>query len=323
MEINCRYFRLKSFSHPEGYAKVPSVVNDKYNPDNFEYKYNGKELQDELGLNVTAMDYRMYDNALGRFMGMDRLSEMSYSITPYRFAYNNPVYWNDPTGLLEQNSENLEQCLTCPNTPEFKPLIDDPNNTYFYDPETKQASLSLDEVVISTTRSNQSDSNSPNGLEILDFSYNFAGDYGKELFDNGSYKQTNGNIGNFNDRPFKRLSKNAKARYGFAKDLKTLKKAGIVTTVILGSIEVSNGAIQDYKNYETTGSTDLKNTAVAGAKVGAGIAVGWAAGAATGAAIGSFIPIPIVGTLAGAIVGGIAGYYASEAAGNLVEKAYE
>lgn len=132
--------------------------------------------------------------------------------------------------------------------------------------------------------------------------------YGKKLFDNGSYKQTNGNIGIFNDRPVKRLSKNAKVHYGFAKSLKALKKAGIATTVILGSIEFGNGAIQDYKNYTTTGSTNLKNTAVAGVKVGTGIAVGWAAGAATGALIGTAIPIPLVGTLLGAIVGGVAGY---------------
>ena len=37
---------------------------------------------------------------------------------------------------------------TCPNTPEFKPLIDDPINEYYYDTETKQASLVLEEVII-------------------------------------------------------------------------------------------------------------------------------------------------------------------------------
>jgi len=70
---------------------------------NYKYKYNGKEYQDELGLNVTAMDYRQYDGAIGRFNSMDRLSEVAYSMTPYRFAYNNPVYWADPTGLIEKS----------------------------------------------------------------------------------------------------------------------------------------------------------------------------------------------------------------------------
>src|SRR5690554_545563 len=47
------------------------------------------------------MDFRQYDNALGRFHNMDRLAELAPGITPYRFAFNNPVYWSDPTGLFE------------------------------------------------------------------------------------------------------------------------------------------------------------------------------------------------------------------------------
>jgi len=67
----------------------------------YQYKYNGKEFQDELGLNWTSMDFRSYDNALGRFFNIDTFAELTYSITPYRFAYNNPIYWSDPTGLWE------------------------------------------------------------------------------------------------------------------------------------------------------------------------------------------------------------------------------
>ena len=103
-----------------------------------------------MGLNVTAMDYRQYDNALGRFNCIDPLAEFGHSFSPYRFGYNNPVAFSDPSGLLEQNNEGLALCPTCPNTPEFKPLIDDPNNTYVYDPETQTASkvIELDEVVV-------------------------------------------------------------------------------------------------------------------------------------------------------------------------------
>jgi RHS repeat-associated protein len=123
-----------------------------YLPITNKYKYNGKELQDELGLNMTAMDYRQYDSAIGRFVGMDRLSEFTHSITPYRFALNNPIYFNDPSGLseFENKNEGLTICPTCPNTPEFKPLIDDPNNIYVYDAETNTATqaVQLDEVVV-------------------------------------------------------------------------------------------------------------------------------------------------------------------------------
>ena len=65
----------------------------------YKYKYNGKEFQDELGLNVTAMDFRNYDNAIGRFMNLDALSEMYYEHTPYNFAGSNPLLFSDPTGL--------------------------------------------------------------------------------------------------------------------------------------------------------------------------------------------------------------------------------
>lgn len=82
------------------------MKHDGYNTNNYQpsykVKFNNREYQDELGLNVTAMDYRQYDNAIGRFNGIDALSEMSYSSTPYHFGYNNPVFWADPSGLLSQ-----------------------------------------------------------------------------------------------------------------------------------------------------------------------------------------------------------------------------
>ncbi|WP_166923479.1 DUF6443 domain-containing protein [Flavobacterium poyangense] len=79
----------------KGYNNAIVGVDNKY-------KYNGQEFQDELGLNMTAMDYRQYDNALGRFNSIDALSEMSYSVSPFAFSYNNPIFWSDPTGLISQ-----------------------------------------------------------------------------------------------------------------------------------------------------------------------------------------------------------------------------
>jgi RHS repeat-associated protein len=68
-------------------------------PPAYNYKFNGKEWQDELGLNMTALDYRQYDNAIGRFNVVDPLAEQDYSQTPYHFANGNPVFWADPSGL--------------------------------------------------------------------------------------------------------------------------------------------------------------------------------------------------------------------------------
>jgi RHS repeat-associated protein len=81
------------------------VLPTEDKPMAYKYKYNGKEWQDELGLNVTAMDFRMYDNALGRFHNIDAMTEIMPSLSPYRFAFNNPVIWKDPTGLMEEGDE--------------------------------------------------------------------------------------------------------------------------------------------------------------------------------------------------------------------------
>lgn len=54
------------------------------------------------------MDFRQYDNAIGRFVSIDALAEINYSDSPYSFAYNNPVFWADPTGLFGEGNSWLE-----------------------------------------------------------------------------------------------------------------------------------------------------------------------------------------------------------------------
>ena len=58
------------------------------------------ERQEELGLNLDMTKFRMYDYALGRFTSIDPLADANpqESWTPYQYAYNNPIRYNDPYG---------------------------------------------------------------------------------------------------------------------------------------------------------------------------------------------------------------------------------
>ncbi|MVT10247.1 DUF6443 domain-containing protein [Chitinophaga tropicalis] len=68
-------------------------------------KYNGNELQskefgDGAGLEWTDFNARTYDQQIGRFQQIDPWGEVGTQemLTPYQFAYNNPVRYNDPDG---------------------------------------------------------------------------------------------------------------------------------------------------------------------------------------------------------------------------------
>jgi RHS repeat-associated protein len=63
------------------------------------YKANGgTELEEDYGLSYYNTSFRKYDPQIGRFTGIDVLTENTANINPYQFGYNNPITYNDPTG---------------------------------------------------------------------------------------------------------------------------------------------------------------------------------------------------------------------------------
>lgn len=231
------------------------------------------------------MDFRQYDNALGRFLNPDRLAELAPSITPYRFAFNNPNYWADPTGLFETQAAalayiNKYDLIGANVTKRWGHWVIESGEFIIYQSGNNIRAQflngeTLTNLVIDTAGGGGGGSSGfgfgGNGgfdgvgvstagfggndyLQTLGLMYSTVGAYGERAFKSGSYTQTNGNKGNFHDRPFKRLSQNAKANYNYASNLSKLSKAG--------SIVAGGAIIYDVFDDGNIKSSTVVNTAL-------------------------------------------------------------
>ncbi len=63
-----------------------------------EYLYNGKMMQDEMGLNLLDYGARFYDAVLGRWHSVDPLAEKYESISPFAYCALNPIKFVDKDG---------------------------------------------------------------------------------------------------------------------------------------------------------------------------------------------------------------------------------
>jgi len=75
-----------------------NIVSSNGNSTAQKFGFNGKELEESLGLDLLEYGARMYDPATARFTSIDPLTEDYISQSVYAYAANNPVFFQEKNG---------------------------------------------------------------------------------------------------------------------------------------------------------------------------------------------------------------------------------
>ena len=105
--LSLLYNTLQKIYNKSGLGVPPENICGNFpRPNKYNYKFNGQELQEDLGLNMYDMDFRDYDPAIARWVAMDPV--VHHSLSPYNAFDSNPLFWVDPSGADSQTLFDLD-----------------------------------------------------------------------------------------------------------------------------------------------------------------------------------------------------------------------
>jgi len=209
---------------------------------------NAKELDQETGWYYYGARY--YDPQVSTWLSVDPLAEKYPAFSPYNFTMNNPVRFIDPTGMGPDDP------------PKKKEKVNKTAGTAVGDNVTNE----LDSVVITLKKAKKNNKSYSKHSNYSRFSttnlfqqeVNMLSLYVGHKYRDGRYVQTNGKIGNFNSKPFKRLSRRAKMYKRFVQDVNKIKR---VATVVQGAVIFYD--VADDGNLKTSNAINGTLTAIA------------------------------------------------------------
>ncbi|MFK8008267.1 MAG: RHS repeat-associated core domain-containing protein, partial [Saprospiraceae bacterium] len=100
----------ESHYYPFGMAMDGAWQDIVNGPEN-KYLYNGKELNRDFGLDWSDYGARYYDAAIGRWNSVDPLAELNSGWSGYRYGFNNPIRFSDPTGMIEKDESMYSEAM--------------------------------------------------------------------------------------------------------------------------------------------------------------------------------------------------------------------
>ena len=104
------------YQHLEYFAFGETFVEEHSNTDRTPYLFNGKELDEETGLYYYGARY--YDARTSIFSTIDPMADKYPMISPYAYAFNNPLRYIDPTGMEGEDTTGPPKEYALPDSPD-------------------------------------------------------------------------------------------------------------------------------------------------------------------------------------------------------------